>query len=85
MVAFWADNWSGKGLLRDLFPCLDALENDKLVSVCSKLNEPHMDVSFRRTTRGGAEQNSGDFSVASIGEKIDEKRLPIVCSKTRWV
>nr|GFB77148.1 RNA-directed DNA polymerase, eukaryota, reverse transcriptase zinc-binding domain protein [Tanacetum cinerariifolium] len=112
MAAFWADSWSGKGLLRDLFPRLHALENDKLVSVCSKLNEPHLDVSFRLTTRGGAEQvqfnslldmissinlvpiadiwvwtleNSGDFSVASIREKIDEKRLPIVCSKTRWV
>nr|GEZ79832.1 RNA-directed DNA polymerase, eukaryota [Tanacetum cinerariifolium] len=112
MAAFWADKWSGKGLLRDLFPRLYALENDKLVSVCSKLNEPHLDVSFRRTTMGGAEQvqfnslldmissinlvpianrwvwtleNSGDFSVASIREKIDEKILPIVCSKTRWV
>nr|GFA78676.1 RNA-directed DNA polymerase, eukaryota, reverse transcriptase zinc-binding domain protein [Tanacetum cinerariifolium] len=56
MAAFWADNWSGKVLLRDLFPRLYALENDKLVSVCSKLNEPHLDVSFRRTTRGGAKQ-----------------------------
>nr|GFA75027.1 RNA-directed DNA polymerase, eukaryota, reverse transcriptase zinc-binding domain protein [Tanacetum cinerariifolium] len=56
MAAFWADNWSSKGLLRDLFPRLYALENDKLVSVCSKLNEPHPDVSFRRTTRGGTEQ-----------------------------
>nr|GEX16981.1 RNA-directed DNA polymerase, eukaryota, reverse transcriptase zinc-binding domain protein [Tanacetum cinerariifolium] len=112
MAAFWADNWSDKGLLRDLFPRLYTLENDKLVSICSKLNEPHLDVSFRRTTRGGAEQvqfnalldmisyinlvpmadrwvwtleNLEDFSVASIREKIDEKRLPIVCSKTRWV
>nr|GEX38858.1 RNA-directed DNA polymerase, eukaryota [Tanacetum cinerariifolium] len=30
-------------------------------------------------------ENSGDFSVASIREKIDEQRLHIVCSKTRWV
>nr|GEV46478.1 RNA-directed DNA polymerase, eukaryota [Tanacetum cinerariifolium] len=29
-------------------------------------------------------ENSRDFSVVSIREKIDEKRLPIVCSKTRW-
>ena len=29
--------------------------------------------------------SSGDFSVASIRKAIDDKRLPNVSSKTRWV
>ncbi|GJV40041.1 RNA-directed DNA polymerase, eukaryota, reverse transcriptase zinc-binding domain protein [Tanacetum coccineum] len=111
-TSFWNDNWSGGGVLKDLYPRLYALENGKSVNVCTKLSDPSMDYSFRRKTRGGAEQvqlnallelvstvnlvpmgdrwvwtleNSGEFSVASLRKVIDEKRLPSVCSKTRWV
>ncbi|GJV16132.1 RNA-directed DNA polymerase, eukaryota, reverse transcriptase zinc-binding domain protein [Tanacetum coccineum] len=112
MASFWNDNWSGGGVLKDLYPRLYALENGKSVNVCTKLSDPSMDYSFRRKTRGGAEQvqldallelvstvnlvpmgdrwvwtleSSGEFSVASLRKVIDEKRLPSVCSKTRWV
>ncbi|GJW99717.1 RNA-directed DNA polymerase, eukaryota [Tanacetum coccineum] len=111
-ASFWNDNWSGGGVLKDLYPRLYALENGKSVNVCTKLSDPSMDYSFRRKTRGGAEQvqldallelvstvnfvpmgdrwvwtleSSGEFSVASLRKVIDEKRLPSVCSKTRWV
>ncbi|GJW52675.1 RNA-directed DNA polymerase, eukaryota [Tanacetum coccineum] len=112
MASFWNDNWSGGGVLKDLYPRLYALENGKSVNVCTKLSDLSMDYSFRRKTRGGAEQvqlnallelvstvnlvpmgdmwvwtleSSGEFLVASLRKVIDEKRIPSVCSKTRWV
>nr|GFA03979.1 RNA-directed DNA polymerase, eukaryota, reverse transcriptase zinc-binding domain protein [Tanacetum cinerariifolium] len=112
MASFWNDNWSGGGVLKDLYPRLYALENGKSVNVSTKLSDPSMDYSFRHKARGGAEQeqldalmylvstinlvsmgnrwvwtleSSGEFSVASLRKVIDEKRLPSVYSKTRWV
>nr|GEX25718.1 RNA-directed DNA polymerase, eukaryota, reverse transcriptase zinc-binding domain protein [Tanacetum cinerariifolium] len=80
MASFWNDNWSGGGVLKDLYPRLYALENGKSVNVCTKLSDPCMDYSFRRKTRGGAEQEQLDALMDLV---IDEKRLPSVCSKTR--
>ncbi|GJT19195.1 RNA-directed DNA polymerase, eukaryota, reverse transcriptase zinc-binding domain protein [Tanacetum coccineum] len=55
-ASFWNDNWSGGGVLKDLYPRLYALENGKSVNVCTKLSDPSMDYSFRCKTRGGVEQ-----------------------------
>nr|GEV30808.1 RNA-directed DNA polymerase, eukaryota, reverse transcriptase zinc-binding domain protein [Tanacetum cinerariifolium] len=112
MASFWNHNWSGGGVLKDLYPRWYALENGKSVNVCTKLSDPSMDYLFRRKARGGAEhekldalmdlvstvnlvsmgdmwvwtlKSSGEFSVASLRKVIDEKRLPSVYSKTRWV
>ncbi|GKA94298.1 RNA-directed DNA polymerase, eukaryota, reverse transcriptase zinc-binding domain protein [Tanacetum coccineum] len=82
-TSFWNDKWYGGGVLKDLFPRLYALENSKSVTVCDKLSDPSLDISFRRKTRGGVEQLQ--FNVASIRKLIDAKRLPIVSSSTRWV
>ncbi|GKE24074.1 RNA-directed DNA polymerase, eukaryota, reverse transcriptase zinc-binding domain protein, partial [Tanacetum coccineum] len=55
-TSFWNDKWYGGGVLKDLFPRLYALENSKSVTVCDKLSDPSLDISFRRKTRGGVEQ-----------------------------
>nr|GEY01512.1 RNA-directed DNA polymerase, eukaryota [Tanacetum cinerariifolium] len=58
------------------------LENGKSVNVCTKLSDPSMDYSFHRKARGGAEHEQLNALMDLV---INEKRLPSVCSKTRWV
>nr|GEW25608.1 RNA-directed DNA polymerase, eukaryota, reverse transcriptase zinc-binding domain protein [Tanacetum cinerariifolium] len=82
MSSFWKDNRSGGGVLKDLYPRLYALENGKSMNVCTKLSDPSMDYSFRRKTKGGSKHEQLDALMDLV---IDKKRLPSVCSKTRWV
>ncbi|GJS39436.1 RNA-directed DNA polymerase, eukaryota, reverse transcriptase zinc-binding domain protein [Tanacetum coccineum] len=111
-ISFWEDHWIGDNSLKDLYPRLYALENNKHVTVSVKLADDMLDTSFRRKPRGGAEhaqftdlsdmvhdvnlgliadrwvwslEGSGEFTVASIRKKIDDKRLLGVNSKTRWI
>ncbi|GJY25826.1 RNA-directed DNA polymerase, eukaryota [Tanacetum coccineum] len=84
-TSFWNDNWSGGCVLKDLYPRLYALENeqvqlDALLELVSTVNLVPMGDRWVWTL-----ESSGEFSVASIRKVIDEKRLPIICSKTRWV
>nr|GEV64423.1 RNA-directed DNA polymerase, eukaryota, reverse transcriptase zinc-binding domain protein [Tanacetum cinerariifolium] len=65
-------------------------ETCKLVTVSKKLTDSCLDNSFRRKTRGGVKQvwsleSSREFSVASVRKMIDEKRLSIVNTMTRWI
>ncbi|GJV80412.1 RNA-directed DNA polymerase, eukaryota [Tanacetum coccineum] len=53
---FWDDVWIGSKALKILCPRIYALESNKDVTVCMKLNEPSIDNSFRRNIRGGIEQ-----------------------------
>nr|GEW70825.1 RNA-directed DNA polymerase, eukaryota, reverse transcriptase zinc-binding domain protein [Tanacetum cinerariifolium] len=62
-ASFWHDNWSGSGVVKDLFPRLFALENHKEVSVRSKLDDSCLDCTFRRSARGGIEQVQFDALV----------------------
>ncbi|GJY14148.1 RNA-directed DNA polymerase, eukaryota [Tanacetum coccineum] len=102
----------GGNTLKNLYPCIYALENSKQVTVCAKLADIALDASFRQKPRGGIKciqfnemlvliqdvsltpisdrwiwslEGSGDFSVASTRKAIDDKRLPVVNSKTRWI
>nr|GEZ11853.1 RNA-directed DNA polymerase, eukaryota [Tanacetum cinerariifolium] len=52
--------------LKQCFPRLFALEDDKLVSVFDKLNDPSLIESFRRTPRGGIE----DSQLHSLAENV---------------
>nr|GEX38830.1 RNA-directed DNA polymerase, eukaryota [Tanacetum cinerariifolium] len=70
MAAIWADNWGGA----------EQVQFNALLDMISSINLVPMADRWVWTL-----ENSGDFSVASIREKIDKKRLPIVFSKTRWV
>nr|GEV82032.1 RNA-directed DNA polymerase, eukaryota [Tanacetum cinerariifolium] len=78
------DNWINDGVLKDVFPRLYALEMCKKVYVSLKLKDSSLETSFRRKVYLSLE-GSGDFSVASIRKVIDDKFLPNVSSKTRWV
>ena len=111
-TAFWEDAWSEGGILKNRYPRIYALESCKSITVARKLTQPNLTFSFRRTPRGGVEQeqfekieewvnvvilapvsdrwtweleNSGDFSVASVRKLIDDKTLPVLGYKTRWI
>ncbi|GKA68832.1 RNA-directed DNA polymerase, eukaryota, reverse transcriptase zinc-binding domain protein [Tanacetum coccineum] len=57
---FWEDVWCEGGKLKDRFPRAYALESCKTITVGSKLVQPNLTYSFRRTPRGGAEQTQTD-------------------------
>nr|GEX63998.1 RNA-directed DNA polymerase, eukaryota [Tanacetum cinerariifolium] len=63
------------------FPRLYALESYKRIDVAAKLAHSSVSYSFRRAPRSG----SGNFSVASVRKLIDDRRLPYVSYKTRWI
>nr|GFB86332.1 hypothetical protein [Tanacetum cinerariifolium] len=54
-TSFWDDNWCTGGNLKNLFPRVYALENNKRISVRDKLAHPTLNQSLRRWPRGGAE------------------------------
>ncbi|GJT24573.1 RNA-directed DNA polymerase, eukaryota, reverse transcriptase zinc-binding domain protein [Tanacetum coccineum] len=54
---FWLDHWHTRGIFKDIFPRLYALESSKDVTVSSKIGDTSLVCSFRRIPRGGIEQN----------------------------
>ncbi|GKE25892.1 hypothetical protein Tco_1441276, partial [Tanacetum coccineum] len=86
-TAFWEDRWIEGSALKTRYPRLFNLETCKSITVSMKLAQPGLGDSFRRTLRGGnwALESSGDFLVASVRKAIDDKLLPEVDSKTRWI
>ncbi|GKB15307.1 RNA-directed DNA polymerase, eukaryota, reverse transcriptase zinc-binding domain protein [Tanacetum coccineum] len=87
-TSFWEDNWINGGVLKDVFPRLYALEMwgaeqsqlDILSDMVREVGLVPMSDRYIWSLEG-----SGDFSVASIRKVIDDKFLPNVSSKTRWV
>ncbi|PWA92450.1 reverse transcriptase domain, Reverse transcriptase zinc-binding domain protein [Artemisia annua] len=79
MASFWNDNWSGAGIVKDLYPRLYALENHKEVSVRDKLSDSSLTMSFRRHIRGGAEQVQFDALMSLVS------LVNLVPSVDRWV
>nr|GEY74181.1 RNA-directed DNA polymerase, eukaryota, reverse transcriptase zinc-binding domain protein [Tanacetum cinerariifolium] len=70
------------------------LEAIKNVTVASKLSHTNLVSSFRRVPRGGVKQSQldammdtleGEFSVALVRKLIDDKTLPNILSKSRWI
>nr|GEV95984.1 hypothetical protein [Tanacetum cinerariifolium] len=53
-TCFWYNNWLGDKPLKDLFPCLFALELNKEVTVADKV-QGVVSSSFRRPVRAGSE------------------------------
>nr|GEZ38734.1 RNA-directed DNA polymerase, eukaryota [Tanacetum cinerariifolium] len=81
-TSFWEDNWINGGVLKDVFPRLYALEAqlDILSDMVREIGLVPMSDRYIWYLEG-----SGDFSIASIRKVIDDKFLPNVSSKTRWV
>ncbi|GJW25954.1 RNA-directed DNA polymerase, eukaryota [Tanacetum coccineum] len=73
---FWLDHWHTRGIFKDIFPRLYALESSKDVTVSSKIGDTSLVCSFRRIPRGGIEQNQFDSLV--------ECSVTIVPLADRW-
>nr|GEZ45656.1 RNA-directed DNA polymerase, eukaryota [Tanacetum cinerariifolium] len=82
-MAFWEDKWCDEGALKDRFPRVYALESCKHIMVAAKFSQPTLSYSFRRQPRDLG--NTGEFSVASVRRLIDDKMLPSLECKTRWI
>ncbi|GJR99663.1 hypothetical protein Tco_0316172 [Tanacetum coccineum] len=54
---FWLDHWHSRGIFKDIFPRLYALESSKDVTVSSKIGDTSLVCSFCRIPRGGIEKN----------------------------
>nr|GEW78114.1 hypothetical protein [Tanacetum cinerariifolium] len=89
-TSFWEDYWINGGVLKDVFPRLYALE------MCKRgAKQAQLDILSDMVREVGlvpmsdryiwSLEGSKDFSVASIRKVIDDKFLPNVSSKTRWV
>nr|GEW75572.1 RNA-directed DNA polymerase, eukaryota, reverse transcriptase zinc-binding domain protein [Tanacetum cinerariifolium] len=78
MIKFWLDNWYEGGILKHILPRLYALENEKEVTVSSKLNALNLEWVWSL-------ENSGEFTVAFTRKLIDEVRLLKISDMTRWV
>ncbi|GJZ60773.1 RNA-directed DNA polymerase, eukaryota, partial [Tanacetum coccineum] len=59
------------------------VEHSQLVDLLAMIEGVSLGVINDRWT--WALEGSGDFSVASVKKLIDDKRLPVVSSKTRWI
>nr|GEZ92023.1 RNA-directed DNA polymerase, eukaryota [Tanacetum cinerariifolium] len=67
-TSFWEDKWNARGLLKDLFPRVYALEKCKKASVCTRLMD--LESSLRRSIRGGVEQSQFNDLSEFIGDII---------------
>ncbi|GJW10659.1 RNA-directed DNA polymerase, eukaryota [Tanacetum coccineum] len=98
-TSFWEDSWIKDIPLSQSHPRVYALENKKHIIVAEKISEATLIASFRRTPRGGVEEDqfsnsndrwvwlldpSGEYSVSSARTYIDDLLLPTVGSPTRW-
>nr|GEV41411.1 RNA-directed DNA polymerase, eukaryota, reverse transcriptase zinc-binding domain protein [Tanacetum cinerariifolium] len=52
---FWNDSWRGDTKLKDDFPRLYALKQDKSITVAAKFTQENFQISFRRLFRSGVE------------------------------
>ncbi|GJR00701.1 RNA-directed DNA polymerase, eukaryota [Tanacetum coccineum] len=75
---FWLDHWHTRGIFKDIFPRLYALESSKDVTVSSKIGDTSLVCSFRRIPRGGIEQNQFDSLVELV------RSVTIIPSADRW-
>nr|GEV90309.1 RNA-directed DNA polymerase, eukaryota [Tanacetum cinerariifolium] len=78
-TSFWNDVWLSESPLKQCFPRLFALEDDKLVSVFDKLNDPSLIESFRRTPREGIE----DSQLHSLAKNV--AGVILSSQNDRWV
>nr|GEU72076.1 RNA-directed DNA polymerase, eukaryota [Tanacetum cinerariifolium] len=78
---FWEDRWIEGDTLEKRFPRVYALESCKEIAVAMKVTQPFPMCDRWTWTLA----NSGEFSVASVRQLIDDKTLPEVDSKTRWI
>nr|GFB22400.1 RNA-directed DNA polymerase, eukaryota, reverse transcriptase zinc-binding domain protein [Tanacetum cinerariifolium] len=77
-TCFWYDNWLGDKPLKDLFPCLFALELNKEVTVANKVKGV-VSSSFRRHVRAGSEYQY----LTDLNSLMESVSLSYSCD--RWI
>nr|GEV52935.1 RNA-directed DNA polymerase, eukaryota, reverse transcriptase zinc-binding domain protein [Tanacetum cinerariifolium] len=89
-ISFWEDVWHGDTAFKNLYPRMHALETCK--GWCGTRTIFSFDGSGSRRSlvpmsnrRIWSLESSGYFSVASVRKLIDDKMLPEVATKTRWI
>ncbi|GJY58836.1 RNA-directed DNA polymerase, eukaryota [Tanacetum coccineum] len=78
-TSFWEDSWIKDIPLSQSYPRLYALENRKHITVAEKISEATLIASFRRTPRGGVEEDQ----FFQLVELVDSVILSN--SNDRWV
>ncbi|GJT16200.1 RNA-directed DNA polymerase, eukaryota, reverse transcriptase zinc-binding domain protein [Tanacetum coccineum] len=69
-TSFWVDVWKGDKALKYQFPRIYALESNKNISVATNMGHDNLEVSLRRSPRGGVEQV---VDYMAINEVFEEK------------
>ncbi|GJX75217.1 hypothetical protein Tco_0313812 [Tanacetum coccineum] len=78
--SFWEDHWIGDNSLKDIYPRLYALENNKHVTVSVKLADDMLDTSFRRKPRGGAEH----AQFTDLSYMVHDVNLGLIADRWVW-
>nr|GEW52503.1 RNA-directed DNA polymerase, eukaryota [Tanacetum cinerariifolium] len=83
---FWEDVWRENTALKHKYPRLYALELNKNIEVAAKLAQTSLiegvSLGVMNDRWTWAFEGSGDFSVTSVRKLVDDRRLPVVSSKT---
>nr|GFD23610.1 RNA-directed DNA polymerase, eukaryota, reverse transcriptase zinc-binding domain protein [Tanacetum cinerariifolium] len=58
--SYWGDKWCGTRPLKDSFPRVYAMDDNKLCTVAQRINIEDRSFVLRRPPRGGAESNQLD-------------------------
>ncbi|GJW20087.1 RNA-directed DNA polymerase, eukaryota [Tanacetum coccineum] len=83
ITSFWEDTWSEGGtLLKNRAP-RGGVEQEQFDEIVALVNDVILAPISDRWT--WTLESSGDFSVASVRKLIDDKSIPVVDYKTRWI
>nr|GFB65534.1 hypothetical protein [Tanacetum cinerariifolium] len=65
-ISFWEDWWRGEQRLKEVFPCIYALEVNKHISVAFKFEQTSLSSSLRRMPRSGIESKQWDHLLDNL-------------------
>ncbi|GJW71742.1 RNA-directed DNA polymerase, eukaryota [Tanacetum coccineum] len=82
ITSFWEDMWSEGGTLKNRAP-RGGVEQEQFDEIVALVNDVILAPISDRWT--WTLESSGDFSVASVRKLIDDKSIPVVDYKTRWI
>ena len=77
-TSFWEDHWNDKGILKDQFPRLYALEEEKEAKVKDRIAMDMEEWKRRRDIRGGREREEATSLTLSLDKDILSNQ------KDRW-
>nr|GFA42365.1 RNA-directed DNA polymerase, eukaryota, reverse transcriptase zinc-binding domain protein [Tanacetum cinerariifolium] len=81
---FWCDSWSDEGVLKDMFPRVYALESCKNITIADKVRQENPYQTFRRTPRGGVEQEQFQHVDRISRKMIDDALIHSPNLNYRW-